>query len=314
MVPPFSCNTRFKGGWKMKNRSIILQAVKHLSESFFAKNKCLTPGKSAILAFSVATILLFNGCESLPEGPDNIWNELDPASPDYVKPKVTFMAGPDAGSTISTSDFEFIWTGNQTDMTFRFRLDDEAWTNFLNTSSATYSYIDDGPHRFQIQAAYSSGSTGDTTEIPFTVDAVQAPALYFFPRQNTAMLNQSLTLTLYLEIADSAAGVNAVLQYDPARLRVDGIALPADHFFSTTGSEMLTFFEDDGNGLVNISVVAVNGNPRKINGNEVLVQLQMTSLQTGNTVVAVTADSELRDDNNNPLPLTSFFNALIMVQ
>jgi hypothetical protein len=40
----------------------------------------------------------------------------------------------------------------------------------------------------------------------------------------------------------------------------------------------------------------------------------MTSLQSGNTVVAVTADSELRDDNNNPLPLTNFFNALIMVQ
>jgi hypothetical protein len=91
MVPPFSCNTRFKGGWKMKNRSIILQAVKHLSVSFFAKNKYLSSGKSAILAFSVVTILLFNGCESLPEGPDNIWNELDPASPDYVKPNVTFM-------------------------------------------------------------------------------------------------------------------------------------------------------------------------------------------------------------------------------
>jgi hypothetical protein len=44
-----------------------------------------------LIAAAIST--LFIACEALPEGPDSIWNPLDPANPNYAAPEPDDVSG-----------------------------------------------------------------------------------------------------------------------------------------------------------------------------------------------------------------------------
>jgi hypothetical protein len=193
-----------------------------------------------LIAAAIST--LFIACEALPEGPDSIWNPLDPANPNYAAPEPDDVSGPQNGETISSNSTTFNWSG-PAGMNYRHRVDDRAWSVYTTITGASVYNLDDGDHVFYLQARNEAGSEGPINEYRFRVDAIQAPALYLYPQYAEITAGGSFTLDLYLEIADSAAALSSIITYNSSQLTCTAASIPSVNFFSAAGGQLIEFID-----------------------------------------------------------------------
>ena len=75
-------------------------------------------------------------------------NPLDQENPEYTPPQVTFVSpSPQESEIVESSEVNFQWHGYMVDE-YRTKFDDGEWQDWTEETSATFQYLDEGPHIF----------------------------------------------------------------------------------------------------------------------------------------------------------------------
>ncbi|MEA3500205.1 MAG: hypothetical protein U9R41_04200, partial [Candidatus Marinimicrobia bacterium] len=99
------------------------------------------------LLLTILMIVVFISCDIM-KGPENITNPYNPADPDFDPPQAIFDLGPKNGETIENCNIIFTWIGNAENMNFRFKLDNDIWSEWNSDKSIEYTLLDEGLHTF----------------------------------------------------------------------------------------------------------------------------------------------------------------------
>jgi len=271
--------------------------------------------KSKIL---IIVFIIVSSCLKLPEGPADTNNPLDPNNPNYVPPQVTITEGPSNEDIISEDLVTFSWIGNQENMEFRYRINNEEWSGYSTTSSATIDFLDDGDHVFQVQGKYPTGVEGDRHDVLFTVDAIKAPALFLVGKRNKVLTGESFTLSLEVELDDSVSIIYTKMDFDPDALQVDSVVYkkqPEEAFLLKNGGELITFEHfDNTTGTIELDCAVYQGNPRNVSGSGSIANIYFSHIISTGSLIQISEDSKCRDSENSPVTISYFGSAKVILR
>jgi hypothetical protein len=270
----------------------------------------------SIYIFTVAMFLLT--CDKLPEKLTEPFNPLDPKNPHYLDPKIHKTEGPDSNAIITNDAITFSWEGNKSNMQFRYKLDANNWSEYSNITSVFFDHLDEYDHFFYMQSRYVTGDTSDVKITPFTVNAISGPALMFFPKYIEVTSGNQFQVELWVDETDSIAGISAKLIFNPAQIRIDDVDFletNSSSFLLKNGGHLLTFSHlDNNNGLVELDIAVVTGNPRNVFGNGKIALITMTQLSGNTSSVLISNQSKFRNSDNNEININSLPALEIVVQ
>lgn len=243
-------------------------------------------------------------------------NPLDPENPEYIPPFVTITDGPQDGSTVSSSSVDFEWDGNEPAMIFRYRKNDESWSDWVSSKSKTFNYLDEGGYTVSVQGQYTTGDTSEVVSSSFTVDAVSGSAIRFYRLYTEASLGDQITLDIYAEEVVNLAGAEIVVEFDAESVYYQSVS-PGD-FFYLNGGEMLLFDTltvDAGTGTLRLDAAVLGGEPEYVSGTGVMASLVFQANGTGETEISFNAGATtLRKANNDVIEIEELVGGLVMIE
>ena len=149
------------------------------------------------LSHIVISILLLVACEEIE------YNPLDIVNPDYIPPETTIITGINA-SIVNISTMIISFEGNDDVVEYSYLVDSTSWSDWTTETSVTMDYLDEGEHYFSVKGRYSNLVEDESpASISFIVDAVQGPALRIFPLLTETQVNNTFTLSVYIEDIES---------------------------------------------------------------------------------------------------------------
>jgi hypothetical protein len=229
-------------------------------------------------------------------------NDYDPENPDYIPPIVSIVSGPSEGQTLTTESAEFTYSGNEL-MLFRTKLDTNFWSGWVNSSSITLDYLDEGDHVFFLQGKFATNDTSQIVSVSFEVDAVDGPSLMFLPRRHISGLGDDITFKIIAEEVYGLAGTEFILNYDPATVSVENV-LTGD-IFSDMG-DIFFFYEDKPSEgkLIITSAVWGSGEP-SYTGTAVIAEVSIQITQLGEIDIVFDGSELFRDPDNESIQINT---------
>ena len=252
-------------------------------------------------------LFLILSCEDVVPVKDN---PLDPDGGDYEVPLVAFISDITDGEIITSEVLTLSWEGNELVTEFRYKLDTFAWTDWSEDASATLEYLDEGEHYISIQSRYVSGDTSEVISLSFVVDAVEGPALMFYPRRHLSEVGNTVTFQILAEEVTNLMAAEIHLVYDPAKLEV--ISVNQGSLFQN-GQESI-FSYDVGSGAVEILTTLLNADAPSVSGTGDLIELQVKLLQDGSADITFNGSDVFRDPDNNDIAILEKINGLVATE
>lgn len=271
--------------------------------------------RGAVCACLTASLIFLGSCEKLPVAPETVMNELDTTHPDFLPPHTAIDSAPESTITLPTATFT--WHGNSSVALFSWRFDSSAWSGWTAGTSATFDYLDDGPHTFSVRGEHRNLATVE--EQPpvrnFTVQAVTSPAVIFQPRRLTADSGTTFSYGIRTLGVTSLFASRLIVRYDPLVVVIDSVA-PGGFLAGNGGSVLPPFVKlDNVNGTVEVDLVVVGGTPKGVSGGGVIAVLWCRSLKRGVSNFSIDAPSAaLRDTSNSTIVLHDIVNGRLIVR
>jgi len=252
-------------------------------------------------------ILFFLSCaeEFVPENP------IDPDNPSYIPPIVSIVNGITIGETVTSENLSIEYSGNESSMLFRTRLDTSNWTGWSNNLFVTLDYMDEGDHEFWLQGKYTTGDTSETISVPFTVDAVGGPSLMFFPRRITATQGETVTFSIMAEEVYDLAGLETVLEFDPAKVTL--MSVSSAGLFDETGDPIFFYEHNESQGRLTVTAAVWGDESPAFTGTHPIAILSFRADHTGNISIDFGETSIFRDPNNLNITVWESIPGLIAV-
>ena len=264
---------------------------------------------SRIVPYILAPVLLFLSCEKIEPDLDN---PQDPDNPDYEPPIVSIISGPADGETVNTSSVIFEWDGNELSW-YRYKLSDNEWTAYNTATSVEFDYIDEGQYTFLLQAWYTNGDTSLIVSRSFTVDAVQGPALMFYPRRQFASIGDTITFQILAEEVDSLAGAELSINYYYTAAKV--ISITQGSIFLGSGESIFHSEYDNTQGILSVITAQLGGQDSSISGTGVLATIKLRVVtQVGILQFTFDGSEILRDPGNVDIQINQTINGQVNVQ
>ena len=272
--------------------------------------------KKIIILFTSIIILLLN-CDVI-EGPKKIVNPYNPSDDDFIAPIAIFSACPDNESTVDNCDINFQWSGNAESMNFRFKLDDNIWSEWSSEQSIEYTLLDEGLHRFQIESRYFNQVTSDQSQIiNFTVDDIQGQALVFFPRKVEVSGNENFSVEIIGHELSNVSGLNLDIDFNYVGLQVQSIEIfdQTTELLKCNNGSVIPFHKfDNQTGTINIDIGIATGTPAGISGTGRLARINFTNITQTNKTISFNSTTELRDPANQKITLTEMVNSQVVIR
>jgi hypothetical protein len=251
-------------------------------------------------------IILILSCEKIDLIQDN---PLDPDNPDYVPPSVTLISAPTEGETINVYDISFSWTGNENVTDYRWKFEDGEWVDWTNITYVDWNYLDEGNHSFSLQSRYITGDTSTVLIRNFIVDAVEGPALMFYPRAHIVSSDTVVIFQILAEEVTNLSGVQFKIDYDSNELQV--LSITQGPMLQISGQTIFDVDYDNTNGTILVITAALGGDQPSVSGTDALLTIEI-QVNTGSTTILEFDGTELfRDPNNNDIPISEIVNGLI---
>jgi len=264
---------------------------------------------SRITPYILALGLLFLSCEKIEP---NLDNPQDPDNPDYEPPTVAIIAGPADGETVETATVEFEWEGNDLTSFYRYKFTDNSWTDWTTETLVVFDYLDEGPYYFQVQSSYSTGDTSSIISTSFTVDAVQGPALMFYPRRQYASIGDTITFQILAEEVDSLAGAEFSINYYYTAAKITSI--DQGSIFVGPGESIFHSEYDNTEGILSVITAQLGGQVSHISGTGVLATIKLrVLLQNGILQFTFDGSEILRDPDNVDIQINQTVNGQVNV-
>jgi len=148
---------------------------------------------------------------------------------DNPPPFLELIDGPQESEVLTKDKVVFVWRGNGSGYTFKYRLlsldsDNfpsvyQDWTNYSTVTDITYSNLDEGKFRFEIQA--KSGSLEPAPlKREFFIDAIKGPSLMFFKTKTNVTVGKLDSVGIWMEDINGLAGFSIVVAFDNSRLNL----------------------------------------------------------------------------------------------
>ncbi|MCF7823507.1 MAG: hypothetical protein K9N35_04985 [Candidatus Marinimicrobia bacterium] len=281
--------------------------VERTRQSQILDNLIIASRRTSVIGYWIA-LLVISSCSIL-EGPEAISNPLDPSDPDFESPSVTFSVAPADGETVDTCYVSFEWDGNESSMSYSYRLDDGDWSEWSSVNGSVYPLLDEGDHIFEIKSRYSNGAEIEEPQaVHFTVDDLQPSSMALFPRYIAYDGIGDATVEIVVHEVTDVAIVVAVLKYDPAQLDIRSVDVYEDQsFLAKNGGTVIPFYSiDEVGGEVRIEVAVATGNPLSVSGSGAIARIDMLPKSVTPPVIQFDSDSEFRNADNTVFDFSEF--------
>jgi len=259
----------------------------------------------------VLGLLIIIGCEA---DDFNLDNPLDPKNPEFIPPEVSITSGPSNDDVISTSYTKFNWEGNRPFMLFKYAFDGE-WTEWTDQKSVEFSFLDEGDHSFLIKSTYTT-ETGDTSghesellTVEFEVDAVEGPAIMFYPRRHISSAGQTVTFQVLAEEVENLTAAEFKIEYDTRRLIIQSIS--QGDVFLGSGESLFHVEIDSLNGEFSILTGMLGGNTPSFSGTSNLLSVEVKIIEAVQTELNFDESEVFRDPDNNTISINETVNGRI---
>ena len=264
--------------------------------------------KKKILPFVFLFSIILITCESPVEfSPDN---PLDPDNPDYIPPEVTILS-PAEGAVVEESSITFSWMGNDADMLYRYKMD-SVWSDWGLPETITIDYIDEGVHGFAVQSSYVTGDTSAIESIAFTVDAVEGPALMFYPRRQVTSQGSSVQFQILAEEVYNVTGAEFTILFDPTELRINFAA--AGTAFGDYGEVIFISDIDNSSGSLTIATAVWGENFPSFSGTSDIALIDVQVIKQGNLTISFDGLGMMKDPSNNDITINETVAGLVVVE
>ncbi len=263
-------------------------------------------------------ILIFglSGC-SLLEAPEDVSNPMDPSDPDFEPPAVTFIQAPEDGQIVDTCFVQFEWEGNQPSMNFSYRIDDKNWSEWSTDHLIEYPLLDEGSHTFEIKSRYYNSVESDYPQtVSFTVDDIQGPALWIYPRLIEVSIGEQFSVEVMVEDVTDLAVAKIVIEFDEDLLDATGMQIydTEDAFLRSNGGTIIFFHDYDyENGIITIETGVATGSPPSVSGSGAIVKIFFIGRYTGQGQITINNASEFRRPDNTSIPINDIGNGGVYV-
>ena len=255
----------------------------------------------------IVSILLFWSCEEIVVQQDNL---LDPGNPEYDPPVITFVSGPGGGETISTSEATFSWEGNDLVSEYRTKINNDSWGDWADHTSITLQYLDEGGYTFSIQGRYTTEDTSAVISNNFSVDAVQGPALMFYPRANFSSVGSNVIFQVLAEEVTSLTAAQFNVIFAPSKLEI--VSVTQGSLLQINGESIFSTEFDNQTGSLSVITAALGGDLPSVDGTGVLLELVLEVKATGTSNLEFDGTELLRDPDNNNISISETVNGLVI--
>ncbi|MFA6977790.1 MAG: hypothetical protein WC209_00590 [Ignavibacteriaceae bacterium] len=148
---------------------------------------------------------------------------------DNPPPFLEIIDGPQDSEIVSKDKIVFAWRGNGSGYSFKYRLlsldsDNfptiyQDWTTYSTTTEVTFSNLDEGKFRFEVQA--KSGNVEPTPlKREFFIDAIKGPSLMFFKTKTDITVGKVDSVGIWMEDVNGLAGFSIVIAFDRSKLNL----------------------------------------------------------------------------------------------
>ena len=255
----------------------------------------------------IVFILLFWSCEEIVVQQDNL---LDPGNPEYDPPVITFVSGPGGGETISTSEATFSWEGNDLVSEYRTKINNDPWGDWADHTSITLQYLDEGGYTFSIQGRYTTEDTSAVISNNFSVDAVQGPALMFYPRANFSSVGSNVTFQVLAEEVTSLTAAQFNVTFDPSKLEI--VSVTQGSLLQINGESIFSTEFDNQAGSLSVITAVLGGDLPSVDGTGVLLELVLEVKATGTSNLEFDGTELFRDPDNNNISISEAVNGVVI--
>ena len=266
---------------------------------------------SAVIALSVLLFGSLNCDIGTPTDPVRD-NPIDPRNPVFIPPKTTVLSGPGDGSTVTTADVTFTWTGNQPTSEFSYRITNYEWSDWSTEKSITFTLLDEILYEFEVKSRFLTGTEetdySDPPSVNFTVDAVKGPAFTFYRRHSFTKAGDSFSVDIIAEEVTDLFAASVEVLFDPNLLEVTRITAYENEgdFLKSNAGDVVPFFEYDNQlGSVWIDIGVAAGDPVGVTGSGALANIQFRALRSGESPLRFVSNPQMRDPDN----ISIFINA-----
>lgn len=256
----------------------------------------------------IIIILLFWSCDEVVLEQDN---PLDPGNPDFDPPVVTFTSGPQ-DETVGTSEVTFEWEGNELISAYRTKFNNDSWTGWVTNTSATLQYLDEGSYSFSIQGRYSTEDTSAVVTSNFGVDAVQGPALMFYPRANFSSVGSNATFQVLAEEVTSLTAAQFNVTFDPSKLEI--VSVTQGPLLQLSGESIFNVEFDNQTGSLSVITAALGGDQPSVDGTGVLLEVVLEVKATGTSNLEFDGTELLRDPSNNDITINETVGGVVIIE
>ena len=236
-------------------------------------------------------------------------NPLDPGNEDYVEPTISFLSELNNGDIISTETLSLAWQGNELVTEYRYKLDSFPWTDWFEDASATLEYLDEGEHTMSIQSRYLSGDTSEIASLSFIVDAVEGPALIFYPRRHIATQGSTVTFQILAEEVTALMAAELHIEFDPSKLEI--ISVSQGSLFQN-GQESI-FSYDIGENSIEVLTSLLSSDSPSVNGTGDLIQIEVKTISPGTNSLSFSSNNSFRNPQNENIIISTIINGLMEV-
>ena len=263
-----------------------------------------------MLIFKYISYIILLVMFSCDEGPvfDNPLD--DDNNPDYTEPE-TFILSDINNSVITESFLNIEFEGNDLVEEYAYNLNNQGWSDWIDQSIVTLSYLDEGDYNFKVKSRYITGDEDLTpAEVNFEVDAVSGPGLRIFPLFKT-ISNSSDMVSLYLEDVENISFGTITIQLvsndceaiNISSIEIGDLLLENSNIFiyeNEDNSHSINFGISEGNQLTGTGEIA------KINLNN-----DGQSCNSDIQLIIDVENSELRDYDNQEIPIIDSANGVL---
>jgi len=253
-------------------------------------------------------IIVFWSCEEIVVEQDN---PLDPGNPEYDPPVVTFTSGPQ-DETVYTSEVTFAWEGNDLVSEYRTKFLNDPWVDWADHTSITLQYLDEGGYSFSVQGRYTTEDTSAVVTSSFGVDAVQGPALMFYPRANFSSVGSNVTFQVRVEEVTNLTATQFYVTFDPSKLEI--VSVTQGSFFQSFGESIFSFDFDNQTGSLSVVAAALGGDQPSGMGTGPLLELVLEVKATGTSYLEFDGSEVFRDPDNNDIPINETVGGLVIIE
>ena len=250
------------------------------------------------------SLLLFLSCDE-----ELLINPLDEESSEYVEPETTITLTDLDGSTLNTSAVTITFEGNDLVIEYSYNLDNSGYSDWSSSTSVTLAYLDEGLHTFSVKGRYASGDEDETpATVSFTVDAVQGPALIFYPRRHIISSGSTATFQIKAHEVENLMLATINIAYDNTLIEILSVN-QGDMFI---GSGESVFIDEKSTNSLSIYTMLLGGDSPSVSGTGVLAEITVKSM--GTSTLSLDGTQVFKTHEDIPISILETVNGLVVVQ